>query len=199
MRILVLSVILTLWSFSQVVHANGDPAAGQLKAYTCTGCHGIPGYKNSYPMYKVPKIGGQNIAYLKAALSAYQTGARRHPTMMLHAESLSEADIDDIATWVSTSETGPANVPSEPSATGPENVTLCQTCHGADGRGTDPAYPVIAGQHSSYIERALMDYRSGNRENAIMGGFAANLSDRDIEDLAQWYSAMEGLTDLSDR
>ena len=199
MRSLVLSVVLTMWSFSQVAYAGGDPEAGKLKAYTCTGCHGIPGYKNSYPMYKVPKIGGQNIAYLKTALSAYRSGTRRHPTMMLHAESLSEADIDDITAWVSTSKTAQTAVAAQPTTAGPENVQLCQTCHGADGRGADPAYPVLAGQHSSYIKRALMDYRSGSRENAIMGGFAANLSDREIEDLAQWYSSMEGLTDLSGR
>jgi cytochrome c553 len=44
----------------ETAYAAGDVAAGKIKAYTCTGCHGIPGYNNAYPTYKVPKIGGQN-------------------------------------------------------------------------------------------------------------------------------------------
>ena len=79
--------------------AAGDVEAGHIKAYTCTGCHGIPGYNNVYPTYKVPKIGGQNYEYLIAALKAYQSGERDHPTMELQATSLSDRDIEDIAAY----------------------------------------------------------------------------------------------------
>jgi cytochrome c553 len=77
----------------------GDAQAGKIKAYTCTGCHGIPGYNNVYPTYKVPKIGGQNYEYLVAALKAYRAGERHHSTMELQATSLSDSDIDDIAAY----------------------------------------------------------------------------------------------------
>jgi cytochrome c553 len=77
----------------------GDAQAGKIKAYTCTGCHGIPGYNNVYPTYKVPKIGGQNYEYLAAALKAYRDGERHHSTMQLQASSLSDTDIDDIAAY----------------------------------------------------------------------------------------------------
>ena len=79
--------------------AAGDVEAGHIKAYTCTGCHGIPGYNNVYPTYKVPKIGGQNYEYLIAALKAYRNGERDHPTMALQATSLSDQDIEDIAAY----------------------------------------------------------------------------------------------------
>jgi len=79
--------------------AAGDAAAGELKAYTCTGCHGIPGYKNIYPTYKVPKIGGQNYEYLVIALQAYKNGERDHSTMDLQAQSLSDQDIEDISAY----------------------------------------------------------------------------------------------------
>jgi cytochrome c553 len=79
--------------------ASGDPEAGKIKSYTCTGCHGIPGYKNVYPTYHVPKIGGQNEAYLDASLKAYRSGERQHKTMVLQAESLSDQDIADIAAY----------------------------------------------------------------------------------------------------
>jgi cytochrome c553 len=82
--------------------AQGDVEAGQIKAYTCTGCHGIPGYNNVYPTYKVPKIGGQNYPYLVAAMKAYRAGDRQHPTMELQARSLSDRDIEDIAAYFSS-------------------------------------------------------------------------------------------------
>ena len=47
-----------------------DIAAGKRYFYTCTGCHGIPGYNNVYPTYKVPMIGGQNELYIINALKA---------------------------------------------------------------------------------------------------------------------------------
>ena len=80
-------------------HAAGDVAAGKIKAYTCTGCHGIPGYSNVYPTYKVPKIGGQNYEYLVVALQAYRDGERDHKTMDLQAEALSDQDVEDVAAY----------------------------------------------------------------------------------------------------
>ena len=79
--------------------AEGDPAAGEIKAYTCAGCHGIPGYNNAYPTYNVPKVGGQNYEYLVSALKSYRAGERDHPTMELQASSLSDQDINDISAY----------------------------------------------------------------------------------------------------
>jgi cytochrome c553 len=81
------------------VHAAGDAKAGQVKAYTCTGCHGIPGYNNVYPTYKVPKIGGQNYEYLVVALKAYRDGERDHPTMGNQADALTNQDIEDVSAY----------------------------------------------------------------------------------------------------
>lgn len=81
---------------------KGDAAAGKSLAYTCAGCHGITGWKNAYPNYHVPRIGGQNFDYLVAALTEYKKGERAHPTMRAQGESLSEQDIRNIATYLST-------------------------------------------------------------------------------------------------
>ena len=79
----------------------GDAAKGKQLTYTCQGCHGVTGYKNAYPNYHVPKIGGQTSQYLVNALSEYRTGKRKHPTMQAQAESFSEQDIADIAAFLS--------------------------------------------------------------------------------------------------
>lgn len=80
---------------------KGDAAAGKTKVYTCAGCHGIAGWKNPYPNYHVPRIGGQNYDYLISALTEYKKGERAHPTMRAQGESLSDQDIRDIATYLS--------------------------------------------------------------------------------------------------
>jgi cytochrome c553 len=82
--------------------AKGDAARGKQLAYTCTGCHGIVEYKNAYPSYRVPKIGGQNEAYIVAALTDYKKGERNHPTMKAQASSFSDKDIADIAAYLSS-------------------------------------------------------------------------------------------------
>lgn len=82
--------------------AAGDAAAGKLKALSCLGCHGVPGYFNVYPSYHVPKVGGQHEEYLIAALKEYRAGTRSHPTMGAQAATLSDEDIADIAAFVAS-------------------------------------------------------------------------------------------------
>ena len=79
----------------------GDAARGKPLTYTCQGCHGITGYKNAYPNYHVPRIGGQSAQYLTNALMEYRAGKRKHPTMQAQAQSFSEQDIADIAAYLS--------------------------------------------------------------------------------------------------
>ena len=66
---------------------------------------------------------------------------------------------------------------------------VCQACHGMDGNSTVPDYPKLGGQRPDYLAKALRDYKSGARKNAIMAGFAGTLSAADIENLAAYYSA----------
>ena len=66
-------------------------------------------------------------------------------------------------------------------------------CHGPDGNSTAPDFPKIAGQHYDYLLKALKDYKSGARKRPVMAPLIANLSQRDIEDLAAWYSSQRGL------
>ena len=82
--------------------AKGDAAAGKQLTYTCQGCHGVTGYKNAYPNYHVPRIGGQSEQYLLNALTEYKKGSRKHPTMQAQAQSFSDQDIANIAAYLST-------------------------------------------------------------------------------------------------
>ena len=86
----------------KAVDLTGDAAKGKELTYTCRGCHGVTGYKNAYPSFHVPRIGGQSATYLASALTEYREGKRKHPTMQAQAESFSPQDIADIAAYLST-------------------------------------------------------------------------------------------------
>lgn len=83
---------------------------------------------------------------------------------------------------------------------GREKSKVCQACHGTDGNGVgNPEYPLLAGQYADYLLVSLQAYRSGERQNAIMQGFAATLDDQDMADLAAFYASQTGpLKDLRD-
>jgi cytochrome c553 len=166
--------------------AAGDAARGESIAYTCHGCHGIPNYKNSFPVYSVPRIGGQHAAYLVAALKGYASGERAHATMHSHAATMSEQDMQDMAAYLAGVELKPTG---KAVGTTPKAAQTCVACHGNDGIGILPEYPNLAGQHEDYIRHALTAYRSGQRKNAVMGGMAAALTDADIRELARYYSS----------
>lgn len=101
-RILLSAASLVLALAAAPAFAKGDPEKGKALFYTCTGCHGIADYKNAYPTYRVPKVGGQNEAYLVTALNGYKTGEREHPTMQAQGEGLTDQDIADIAAYLSS-------------------------------------------------------------------------------------------------
>ncbi len=82
--------------------SSGNATTGRTLAYTCQGCHGITGYKNAYPSYRVPKIGGQSAQYLTQALTEYREGKRKHPTMQAQSMSFSQQDIADLSAYLST-------------------------------------------------------------------------------------------------
>jgi cytochrome c553 len=85
-----------------------------------------------------------------------------------------------------------------PGASAADLAKTCAACHGADGNSTAPIYPRLAGQYHDYLARALHEYKSGGRQNAIMAGFAKTLSDADIDKLSRYFAAMPGkLGDLS--
>ena len=80
-----------------------------------------------------------------------------------------------------------------------EKAKTCAACHGEDGNAAaNPMYPRLAGQYHDYLARALHEYKSGERKNAIMAGFAATLSEAEIQGLSDYFGHMPGkLDDLS--
>jgi cytochrome c553 len=183
-----LPVLILVFAFPSIASAEGDPVRGAKLAYTCMGCHGIPNYKNTYPMYSVPKLAGQSADYIVAALTGYKDGMRGHGTMHSQAATMSDQDMQDIAAYLAGSATIQRNPNARADGAPKAAQQLCVSCHGADGVAIAPAYPNLAGQYPDYLEQALHEYKAGSRKNPVMGTFAAQLKDEEIRDLARYFS-----------
>lgn len=83
-------------------------------------------------------------------------------------------------------------------AAGEAKVAACGACHGLDGNSQDPQYPKLAGQHERYIARQLALFKTGARENPIMLGFAATLSEQDMRDVGAFYAGKTPLPGVAD-
>ena len=176
---------------------EGNLERGAKLAVTCNGCHGIDGYRNAYPSYHVPKLGGQNADYIEVALLGYRRGSRGHMTMQAHAETLSDQDIADIAAYIASLD-GEGN-PGKSSAgavlveAGRRKATTCVQCHGEAGIAQAEQWPNLAGQHASYLERAIRSYQTGERQDMIMAPLVAGLDTQSVAELAAYFAAQPQL------
>ena len=178
-----------------VAEADGDPDRGAVLADTCLGCHGIPGQRNGYPSYRVPKLGGQHAEYLVLGMQGYKNLSRAHLTMRAQAATLTEQDMRDLAAYfVSDTDMEAGSAASSTQiARGKAKAAVCAACHGATGVSETPNWPTLAGQHKDYLVEAMVQYRTGRRDDPVMAGQVINLSEDDIDDLAAFYAAQPGL------
>lgn len=85
-----------------IAQDDADIGAGRAKGLTCAGCHGAVGARNTYPGFRIPKIGGQSATYIAASLRAYRDGLREHPTMEAQAGTMSDEDIKNISAYIAS-------------------------------------------------------------------------------------------------
>ena len=85
-------------------------------------------------------------------------------------------------------DTGYTVIMGDPTKAQPIVTSVCAACHGADGNSVTPTYPKLAGQIYEYLLKQLNDFKSGKRQNAIMSGMVASLSEDDMRNLAAYFS-----------
>lgn len=161
----------------------GDPEQGRVLSRQCQTCHGRDGFAR-IPI--APHIGGEPASYIASQLTAFRDGNREHEMMTVVAKGLTDQAIADVAAWYSQQfpvATLTASVDDAPE--------VCVSCHGADGISVAPDVPNLAGETIVYLETQLKAFRNGKRQNDIMSGIAAELTDEDIRALATWYAAIQ--------
>jgi cytochrome c553 len=99
-KLIALLALASVANLAAAADVVGNPKTADNKVAMCIGCHGIPGYKATFPeVYQVPMIGGQSAKYIESALRAYQKGERKNPSMRGIAGGLSDQDIADVAAY----------------------------------------------------------------------------------------------------
>jgi cytochrome c553 len=183
--------------------ASGGAKTIEAKVAMCIGCHAIPGYQSSFPeVHRVPMISGQNAKYIVAALNAYKTGERKHPTMRGIGEGLSEQDMAEIGAYYEK-QAKPAVAEKASREPSPQVAALltkaaCASCHGANfSKPVDPSYPKIGGQHPDYLFVALKAYKNEpnnvvGRANGVMGGIAKQFTNAELKALSQYIGSLQG-------
>ena len=75
-------------------------------------------------------------------------------------------------------------------ADGEAKAAVCAACHGPKGISVNPLWPSLAGQQEAYLEKQIKAFRDGERNEATMQPFVANLTDQDAADLAAYYASL---------
>ena len=128
---------------------------------------------------------------LAGLLVAATALAQSEPAIVAPAVEAAPAPVSELTDAHGPAEAGDA-------AAGKAKAAVCAACHGLDGNAQDPQYPKLAGQHERYIARHLALFKSGERENAIMLGFAALLSPQDMRDIGAFYASQTMLPGVAD-
>lgn len=196
-------VILALTAMpAMAAKKKGDPVAGKDKAAMCAGCHGDDG--NSF-VADFPRLAGQYENYIVKQVRDFQSGHRaNNDTMAGMAMTVATVqDAKDIGAFFQKqkmSKDALVKADKKLVAKGEKifkngnpksGVYACINCHGDKGKSALSQFPVIGGQHSSYLEKNLKDFRDGRRTNDpanMMSDIAKKLTDKEIAALAAYLS-----------
>ncbi len=161
---------------------------GKAAAEACTRCHGADGNSQTNG---IPSLAGQQPRYFVTAIQEYLMGARDIAPMHALVRDMKRVDLEDVALYFAS------QVPSERAAppfgnpaAGEPLTAVCGGCHGARGVSDDSATPRLAAQDAQYLVRAIGSYRT-SRKNVGMQRAVAALSDKDIENIAAFYSVQK--------
>ncbi len=180
---------------------SGDPVAGKTGSQLCQGCHGEFGLSVEN---LIPNLAGQYGDYIAKQLRDFQSGSRTHQIMSAMAKTISDTELVDIAAYYASQDkmrgNGTGNNPVGMNlflkGDASRNIPACMSCHGTNGKGQAPniaTYPVIGGQHNSYLRAQLLHWRSGERSNSpggVMNMAAKSLTDAEIDALSDYLSGL---------
>ena len=172
-----------------VAKVAGDALAGaKTAAKQCASCHGAQGVAEDEAW---PSLAGQHAAYLVGILAAYKSGAQTDVMMSSVAQSLSDTEIQNLATYYAGlgCKAPPAKKRLGDVDAGRTLAKNCAACHGDTGISSNPAWPNLAAQHAGYLVNVLKAFRAGLRRDPLMAGVTRGLSDQDIVNLAAYYAA----------
>ncbi|HIE49665.1 MAG TPA: cytochrome c4 [Gammaproteobacteria bacterium] len=193
--------LLIILAASLVTIGAGNADSGKDKVATCAACHGQDG--NSM-VGLWPSLAGQNVNYLVRQLQHIKSGKRPITEMIGSLDNFSQEDLEDIAAFYASQNNAIGQAASDKVELGrklyysgslEKGVPACTACHSPKGKGNSPAgYPLLSGQQSDYIAKALKNYRTGERNNdessQMMMAIAYKLDDVEIDALSSFINGL---------
>ena len=193
--------LLIILAASLVTIGAGNADSGKDKVATCAACHGQDG--NSM-VGLWPSLAGQNVNYLVRQLQHIKSGKRPITEMIGSLDNFAQEDLEDIAAFYASQNNAIGQAASDKVELGrklyysgslEKGVPACTACHSPKGKGNSPAgYPLLSGQQSDYIAKALKNYRTGERNNdessQMMMAIAYKLDDVEIDALSSFINGL---------
>ncbi len=179
--------------------AKPDLVQGEAK-YTavCAACHGADGNSGAPAN---PKLAQQHPEYLVKQLQEFKSGKRANAVMQGFAATLSDADMKNIAYWVTAKKAKPGFAKDKElvalgeriyrGGIADRQIAACAGCHSPNGAGIPAQYPRLGGQHAEYTDAQLKAFRDGSRKNSVqMTQVAAKLNDREIKAVSDYIAGL---------
>ena len=195
-----LAMLLALVGMTGNVAAAGNAAAGKNKSAPCAACHGADG-NSAAPNF--PKLAGQDAQYLSKQLADFKAGARKDPLMMGMVAGLSKKDMDDLGAYYANQKAKPGVASGDATSLkkaerlyrggdAKSGISACMSCHGPSGHGIPPRFPAVSGQHATYTQKQLMDFKTGARSNdsEIMTRIAFRMSEAEIKTVSEYMAGL---------
>ena len=176
-----------------------DLTQGEAKfTAVCAACHGADGNSGTPAN---PKLAQQHPEYLVKQLQEFKSGKRPNAIMQAMAAQLSDADMKNIAAWVTAKKAKPGFAKDKELVAMGERiyrggiadrqVAACAGCHSPNGAGLPSQFPRLSGQHADYTAAQLTAFREGARKNGpIMMQVAAKLNDREIRAVSDYIAGL---------
>ena len=176
-----------------------DLAQGEAKfTAVCAACHGADGNSGTPAN---PKLAQQHPEYIVKQLQEFKAGKRPNAIMQPMAGQLTDADMKNIAAWVTANKAKVGYAKDKELVSMGERiyrggiadrqVAACAGCHSPNGAGIPAQYPRLSGQHADYTAAQLTGFRDGVRKNSPqMMMVAAKLNDREIRAVADYIAGL---------
>jgi len=198
-KLISLAVLMALAGGAGNVMA-ANVAAGKAKSAVCAGCHGVDG-NNAVPTF--PKLAGQDARYLAKQLADFKSGARKDPSMLGMVAGLTQKDMENLGAYYA-SQKASLGVASGDAATlkkaerlyrggdAKSGISACMSCHGPSGHGIPPRFPAVSGQHATYAQKQLLDFKAGSRSNdsEVMTRIAFRMSEAEIKAVSEYMAGL---------
>ncbi len=181
-----------------VIAAKPDLVKGEASFAVCAACH-APDGNSVIPVN--PKLAQQHPEYLLKQLQEFKSGKRANPIMTGMAATLSDADMKNVAYWVSSKSAKPGFAKDKElvllgeriyrGGIAERQVAACAGCHSPNGAGIPSQFPRLSGQHADYAVAQLTAFRDGVRKNSLqMAQVAAKMNDREIRAVADYIAGL---------